>query len=182
VLEEVLGALDYDLVVPLQRGTDRDVRMKQVGPRDHRMDRKETAQRMSRKHSIRLHAVTLFNLGNEFRFDELEKLVGAAAGWKLKSAVAAGNRCRHVCGTQVARTVCIIYSDHNHLRHSPVSRQELDRAARVNDVSITISHVKHGIAQFVRFITSRYSHEDCSFFSKHSGVDSQSGNARRYLP
>ncbi len=128
-----------------------------------------------------MHAVTFFDLRDQFRFDELYKLVGAAAGRKLKRAPAAGHSRLYVGRTQITRAVCIYYSDHDHLGHAAISRQKLDRAAGVTDVSIAIGHVKHWIAQIVSLVSRWYSHQDCSLFSKHSGVDFQSSDARRHL-
>src|SRR5689334_14014943 len=99
---------------------------------------------MPRKNSIRLNAKLLLNFRNELSLEELQKIVGAATGWKSQFAI--GVFVSGLCGRQVARTISVRDADYDQIRNATVLSQEVNRARRVIHVIITIGHVEHRIA------------------------------------
>src|SRR5436853_54528 len=62
-------------------GARRDMRLKESGPREHRVEREATAERVAAQHAIRgIDAVFLFDERNDLVLDHAEKLVGLALG------------------------------------------------------------------------------------------------------
>src|SRR6185503_16705885 len=84
ILQKLFSAFQRLRVFPLQRRTHRNVRIEQRWFRNHRVDRKQPAERMSCENAIRLDAIILFDLRNQLRLEELEKVVCSARGRKLQ--------------------------------------------------------------------------------------------------
>src|SRR4026208_2028680 len=78
VLQKIFGAFQRLRILPLQRRANCDIRIEEAGLGNHRVDSKQSAQRMARKNAIRLNSILLLDLGNEFSLEELQKIVGAA--------------------------------------------------------------------------------------------------------
>src|SRR6476646_8422711 len=81
--EKLFRAFQSRLICPLQRGADGDIRIEKLRTRNQRVNREEPAKRVAGKDAIRLDAVALLNLRNQFRLDKLQKIIGTAGGRKL---------------------------------------------------------------------------------------------------
>src|SRR5215207_1811203 len=98
---------------------------------------------MSGENSIRLNSILLLDVRNEFSLNELQKIVCTATRRSLQLAVCVfGSRLHR---RQVTSTIGVSDANHNQFRHTIVSRQELNGARGVADVSVAVSHVEYRV-------------------------------------
>src|SRR6266436_7880321 len=67
--------MQRSLLIPLQAGTHRDVRLEKVGAGDQRVNHHQAAERVSCKHAITRRAVALLDLWHQLLLNEIQKVV-----------------------------------------------------------------------------------------------------------
>src|SRR5678816_3116527 len=114
------------------------------------MNNEETAERVTSQNAIRLHAILLLDLRNQFRRDEFEEIIGAAGGGEL-TCVRSGS----LRWSQIASAIGVGDPHHDHFGHAAIPGKEFYGAAGMADVRVTVRHVHHRISALVGFISWR---------------------------
>src|SRR5215203_5594503 len=86
ILQKVFRAFQRFTVLPLQRRTNRNVRIEESRFANHCVDCEHASERMSRENAIRLNAILFLNLRNQLSLKELQKVIRSTTGRKLQLA------------------------------------------------------------------------------------------------
>src|SRR5215472_9006089 len=140
--KEVLRLVQGTFVVPPQAGTSRDVGLKQFGSRNENVNCQQPAERMSNENLIGRNAVAPFNLRHEFVPDEIDEVIGSAAGG-IGVDCAIGIFLISVTGRRVSRAVGVGNANDDQRRRAIIQYKKIHGAGHQIDVGGTIRQVKH---------------------------------------
>src|SRR5215467_12093224 len=140
--KEVLRLVQGALVVPPQAGTGREVGLKQFGSSNENVNSQQPAERMSNENSKGRNAVAPFNLRHEFVPDEIDEVIGSAAGG-IGVHCAIGIFLIRVTGRHVSSAVGVGNANDDQRRHAVVQCKNIHGASHQIDVRGTIHQVKH---------------------------------------
>ena len=170
--EESFGLTQGVEVVPPKARTGGDAGLKELRPPHERMDGEEPTQGMANDDAERLRGIALFHLGREFRFDEVEELVGAAAGGIALDGTVVILDVR-ASGREVAHAIGVGNADDDKRRHKVGIVEEVDGGADLVDVAAGVGEICDPIAFFLSLGGRGHPHPDGAVLIQDLGVDDQ---------